>query len=133
MDQAVTAPGGMPEDTSGVAGGDQCAATPGDRFDDEDYPAYSMGGAAELLGVTPAFLRALGAARLIEPQRSAGGHRRYSRYQLRLAARARELVDQGTALEAACRIIVLEDQLAEALRINAALQQSQAQRPNAAR
>jgi hypothetical protein len=39
-------------------------------------------------------------------------------YQLRLAARIRELVDQGTALEAACRIIIWEDQLAEALRIN---------------
>ncbi|KOX34421.1 MerR family transcriptional regulator, partial [Streptomyces sp. NRRL F-6491] len=34
-------------------------------------------------------------------------------------ARARELVDQGTAVEAACRIIVLEDQLEEAQRINA--------------
>ncbi|GAA4970786.1 hypothetical protein HD597_005326 [Nonomuraea thailandensis] len=91
-----------------------------DRFDDEDYPAYSMGAAAEMLGVTPTFLRALGAAHLIEPKRSGGGHRRYSRYQLRLAARARELVDQGTPVEAACRIIILEDQLAEALRINAA-------------
>ncbi|MET8082437.1 MerR family DNA-binding transcriptional regulator, partial [Micromonospora sp. NPDC005237] len=40
------------------------------------------------------------------------------RYQLRLAARAREMVDQGTALEAACRIIILEDQLEEALRQN---------------
>lgn len=89
-----------------------------DRFDDDDYPAYSMGAAAEMLGVTPAFLRALGVAKLIEPQRSGGGHRRYSRYQLRLAARARELVDQGTALDAACRIVILEDQLAEALRIN---------------
>ncbi|GAA2773521.1 MerR family transcriptional regulator [Nonomuraea dietziae] len=89
-----------------------------DRFDDENYPAYSMGAATEMLQVTPAFLRALGAARLIEPQRSRGGHRRYSRYQLRLAARARELVDQGTPLEAACRIIILEDQLAEARRIN---------------
>ncbi|GII84727.1 hypothetical protein Ssi03_27170 [Sphaerisporangium siamense] len=98
------------------------------RFDDEDYPAYSMGRAAEILGVTPAFLRSLGAARLIEPQRSQGGHRRYSRYQLRLAARARELVDQGTALEAACRIIILEDQLAEALRINAELQQDRDRR-----
>ena len=49
-----------------------------------------------MLGVSPAFLRALGAAKLIEPKRSSGGHRRYSRYQLRLAARARELVDQGT-------------------------------------
>ena len=42
----------------------------------------------------------------------------YSRYQLRLAARARELVDQGTALESACRMIILEDQLQEALRHN---------------
>ncbi|MGW3142799.1 hypothetical protein ACWDAQ_44295, partial [Streptomyces sp. NPDC001139] len=49
---------------------------------------------------------------------SEGGHRRYSRYQLRIAARARELVDQGTPIEAACRIVVLEDQLEEAQRIN---------------
>ncbi|MET9885233.1 MerR family transcriptional regulator, partial [Streptomyces sp. NPDC006430] len=32
--------------------------------------------------------------------------------------RARELVDQGTPIEAACRIIILEDQLEEAQRIN---------------
>ncbi|MFD9396815.1 MerR family transcriptional regulator, partial [Streptomyces sp. NPDC060000] len=31
-------------------------------------------------------------------------------------ARARELVDQGTPIEAACRIIILEDQLEEAQR-----------------
>lgn len=99
---------------------DTAGRTADDRFDDEDYPAYSMGAAAEMLGVTPTFLRALGVAHLIEPKRSSGGHRRYSRYQLRLAARARELVDQGTPVEAACRIIILEDQLAEALRINAA-------------
>ena len=88
------------------------------NFDDEDYPAYTMGRAAEMLGTTPGFLRSLDEAKLITPQHSEGGHRRYSRYQLRIAARARELVDNGTALEAACRIIILEDQLAEALRIN---------------
>jgi DNA-binding transcriptional MerR regulator len=66
-----------------------------------------MGRAAEILGTTPGFLRSLDEAKLITPQRSAGGHRRYSRYQLRLAERARQLVDQGTALEAACRIIIL--------------------------
>ncbi|PQP19559.1 MerR family transcriptional regulator [Rhodococcus opacus] len=92
------------------------------KFDDEDYPAYSMGHAAEILGVTQAFLRSLDAAKLLTPGRSEGGHRRYSRYQLRLAARARELIDQGTALDSACRIIILEDQLAEARRINAELQ-----------
>jgi DNA-binding transcriptional MerR regulator len=92
-----------------------------EKFDDEDYPAYTMGRAAEIIGATPGFLRSLDEAKLITPQRSAGGHRRYSRYQLRLAGRARELVDAGTALEAACRIIILEDQLAEAQRINTEL------------
>ena len=95
---------------------------PAGKLDDEDYPAYSMGHAAEILGVTQAFLRSLDAAKLLTPGRSEGGHRRYSRYQLRLAARARELIDQGTALDSACRIIILEDQLAEARRINTELQ-----------
>jgi len=89
---------------------------PDDMFGDEDYPAYTMGRAAEMLGTTPDFLRRLDEEKLIAPQRSAGGHRRYSRYQLRLASRAREMVD--AALEAACRIIILEDQLEEALRHN---------------
>jgi DNA-binding transcriptional MerR regulator len=94
------------------------APDPDNMFGDENYPAYTMGRAAEIVGTTQEFLRKLDEAKLIDPHRSAGGHRRYSRYQLRLAARARELVDQGTALEAACRIIILEDQLQEALRHN---------------
>ncbi|ORT58325.1 MerR family transcriptional regulator [Streptomyces sp. CB03238] len=97
-----------------------------DKLDDDDYPAYTMGRAAELTGTTPAFLRALGDARLITPLRSEGGHRRYSRYQLRIAVRARELVDQGTPVDAACRIIILEDQLEEAQRLNEELRRSRA-------
>ena len=91
---------------------------PDDMFGDDDYPAYTMGRAAEIVGASQDFLRRLDEAKLITPFRSAGGHRRYSLYQLRLAARAREMVEQGTALEAACRIIILEDQLEEALRQN---------------
>ncbi|MEU4245872.1 helix-turn-helix domain-containing protein [Amycolatopsis sp. NPDC026612] len=95
-------------------------ATPSgaDKFDDEHYPAYTMGRAADMLGTTQGFLRSLDEAGLITPQRSAGGHRRYTRHQLRLAARVRELVDHGTAVDAACRIITLEDQLHEAQRLN---------------
>ncbi|WP_306796536.1 MerR family transcriptional regulator [Nocardia sp. XZ_19_369] len=99
-----------------------------DKLDDEDYPAYSMGRAAEILGVTQSFLRGLDAAQLLTPQRSTGGHRRYSRYQLRIAGRVRELVDAGNPLEAACRIVILEDQLAEAQRLNSNLQHSLDQR-----
>jgi DNA-binding transcriptional MerR regulator len=100
---------------------DAAAPSATDKFDDEHYPAYTMGRAAEMLGATQGFLRSLDERGLIQPQRSAGGHRRYSRHQLRLAARVRELVDQGTPIDAACRIITLEDQLHEAQQRNAEL------------
>jgi MerR family transcriptional regulator, heat shock protein HspR len=82
-----------------------------DRLDDQDFPAVTMGQAAQLLGVRPAFLRSLDAAGVLEPQRSDGGHRRYSRRQLALAARLRELFDEGMTLEAATRIVALQDEL----------------------
>ncbi|MBL1106884.1 MerR family transcriptional regulator [Streptomyces sp. 5-8] len=103
----------MPAENASVAG----------NLDDDDYPAFTMGRAADVLGTTPAFLRAVGEAGLIAPLRSEGGHRRYSRHQLRTAARARELVDQGTPIEAACRIISLEDRLDDALRLNREMRQ----------
>ncbi|MHA6763986.1 MerR family transcriptional regulator [Streptacidiphilus sp. PAMC 29251] len=94
-----------------------------DRLDDDDYPAYTMGRAAEMIGATPGFLRAIGEIGLITPLRSGGGHRRYSRYQLRVASRARDLVSHGTSVEAACKIVILEDQLEEALRLNQRLRE----------
>jgi MerR family transcriptional regulator/heat shock protein HspR len=85
-----------------------------DELDDVDYPAYTTGQAARLLGVRQAFLRSLDTADLLCPQRSDGGHRRYSRRQLHLAARIRVLFDEGHTLAATARIITLEDQLAAA-------------------
>jgi DNA-binding transcriptional MerR regulator len=86
------------------------------RLNDDDFPAYTMGRAADMIGVTAQFLRSLGEAGLLKPQRSSGGHRRYSRHQLRLATRARELVDEGVDLAPACRIVRLEDDLEAANR-----------------
>jgi MerR family transcriptional regulator/heat shock protein HspR len=86
------------------------------RLDDEDYPAVTMGQAAELLDVQPAFLRSLDVGNVITPARSTGGHRRYSRRQLELAARMRALFDEGLTLDAAHRIAQLEDELATARR-----------------
>jgi MerR family transcriptional regulator, heat shock protein HspR len=83
-----------------------------DRLDDPDYPAYTTGRAAEALGVQQAFLRALDAAGAVTPQRSAGGHRRYTRRQLAFAGRIRELFDQGHTLGSARRILGLQDDLA---------------------
>src|SRR5690348_18343454 len=90
-------------------------------FDDADYPAYTMGAAADILGVAPGFLRGLGEHGLLDPRRSGGGHRRYSRTDLTVAARAREVVDEGITLAAACRIVELERQLAVARSAIAAL------------
>ncbi|MEJ3653087.1 MerR family transcriptional regulator [Actinomycetes bacterium KLBMP 9759] len=70
-----------------------------------------MGQAAELLDVQPAFLRSLDAAGVLTPDRSGGGHRRYSRRQLELATRMRELFDEGMTLDAAARIVRLQDEL----------------------
>jgi MerR family transcriptional regulator, heat shock protein HspR len=83
-----------------------------DALDDPDYPAYTTGRAAEVLGVQQAFLRSLDNAGAVTPQRTAGGRRRYSRRQLALAARIRELIDQGHTVAAARRILDLEDDLA---------------------
>ncbi len=86
-------------------------ATGLDQLDDRDYPAFTMGQAAQLLGVQAAFLRSLDAAGVLAPQRSDGGHRRYSRRQLEMANRMRALFDQGMTLDAAARIVDLQDRL----------------------
>lgn len=98
------------------------------KFDDVHHPAYSMGAAAEILGVTPSFLRGLDEAGLLTPHRSDGGHRRYSRHQLELAGRARELVDEGMTLAAACRVVRAEDELDVARRRITQLEDAAAQR-----
>ncbi len=107
-----------------------CDTTQGgttDKLDDIDYPAYTMGTAAELLGVQPAFLRSLDAAGLLSPGRSAGGQRRYSRADLTLATRVRALLDQNMPLAAATRIVSLEHQLAVAHRHITHLEQTTGQ------
>jgi MerR family transcriptional regulator/heat shock protein HspR len=88
-----------------------------------------MGLAADLLGVQPAFLRSLDAAGLLTPGRSAGGQRRYSRADLALAIRARELLDENMPLAAATRIVSLEHQLTAAKRPIAQLQHTTNHQP----
>jgi DNA-binding transcriptional MerR regulator len=87
---------------------------PVSRLDDPDYPTLTMSQAAELLGVQAAFLRSLDSSGILQPHRSPGGHRRYSRHQLNLAARLRGLLDDGHSLASAETILGLQDQLASA-------------------
>lgn len=84
------------------------------RLDDPAFPALTMSQAAELLGVQAAFLRSLDGSGILRPHRSPGGHRRYSREQLALAARLRGLLDDGHSLASAEAIVSLQDELADA-------------------
>jgi len=52
---------------------------------------------------------------VLHPHRSPGGHRRYSRHQLQLAARVRVLLDDGHLLSSAQVIVQLQDDLADAV------------------
>jgi DNA-binding transcriptional MerR regulator len=101
-----------------------------DDLDDPDYPAFTTGRAAEVLGVRQAFLRSLDAAGAVTPERSAGGRRRYTRRQLAFAARIRELFDQGHTLAAALRILALEDDLAAERALTATLNARLGRRQN---
>jgi len=100
-------------DGAGVDGGEPAVGLR--QLDDQDYPVATMGQAADLLAVQPAFLRSLDAAGVVEPHRSGGGHRRYSRRQLAVAERMRVLFDEGLTLDAAARIVALQDELAVAV------------------
>jgi len=84
-------------------------------LDDPDHPVLTMSQAAELLGVQAAFLRSLDSGGVLSPHRSPGGHRRYSRAQLRIAARVRVLLDDGHPLSSAQVIVQLQDDLADAV------------------
>jgi MerR family transcriptional regulator, heat shock protein HspR len=91
------------------------SADPLSPLDDPDHPVLTMSQAAELLGVQAAFLRSLDSSGVLHPHRSPGGHRRYSRHQLEIAARVRELLDDGHLLSSASVIVQLQDDLASAV------------------
>jgi MerR family transcriptional regulator, heat shock protein HspR len=85
-------------------------------FEDEHAPLYTVGQVAEMLAVKQAFLRRVDELRVVSPQRSAGGQRRYTRYEIRVIQQVVTMADEGITLQAIRRIIELEQQLAEVTR-----------------
>ena len=53
-------------------------------LEDENAPLYTVGQVAEMLAVKQAFLRRVDTLRVVSPHRSAGGQRRYTRYEIRV-------------------------------------------------
>jgi DNA-binding transcriptional MerR regulator len=82
-------------------------------LDDEHAPLYTVGQVAEMLAIKQAFLRRVDDLRVVSPQRSAGGQRRYTRYEIRVIQQVVTMSDEGITLQAIRRIIELERQLAQ--------------------
>jgi DNA-binding transcriptional MerR regulator len=86
------------------------------NLDDENSPLYTVGQVAQLLAVKQAFLRRCDELRVVSPQRSAGGQRRYSRVEIRIIQQVVTMADEGMTLPAIRRIIELEARLADVTR-----------------
>lgn len=81
-------------------------------FDDAHAPLYTVGQVAGMLDVQPAFLRRLDAEGVVQPARSGGGQRRYSRTEVALASHVSRMADAGMSLAGIRRILVLEAEVA---------------------
>jgi MerR family transcriptional regulator, heat shock protein HspR len=85
-------------------------------LEDEYLAFYTVGQVASMLDVQQAFLRRIDEHRVVSPQRSAGGQRRYSRHDIVLIQQVVTLMGEGMTLAAIRRIIELEHELAEVVR-----------------
>lgn len=77
-------------------------------FDDEHAPLYTVGQVAGMLDVQPAYLRRLDVEQVVQPARSDGGQRRYSRNEIALVQHVTRMAAAGMTLPGIRRILVLE-------------------------
>lgn len=82
-------------------------------FDDEHAPLYSVGQVAGMLGVQRAFLRRLDTEQVVQPARSDGGQRRYSRSEIARVQQISAMADEGMTLAGIRRILELEAEVAD--------------------
>ena len=82
-------------------------------FDDEHAPLYTVGQVAGILGVQPAFVRRLDTEEVVQPARSEGRQRRYSRAEVSQVQRVSEMAGEGMTLAGIRRILVLEAEVAD--------------------
>lgn len=82
-------------------------------IDDEHAPLYTVGQVAGMLGVQPAFLRRLDLEQVVQPARSDGGQRRYSRSEIGRVQQVSALAGEGMTLSSIRRILELEAEVAD--------------------
>ena len=66
-----------------------------------------------MLNVQPAFLRRIDLEEVVQPARSDGGQRRYSRADIALVQRVSAMADEGMTLTGIKRILALDAEVAD--------------------
>jgi DNA-binding transcriptional MerR regulator len=82
-------------------------------LDDENLPLFTVGQVSSMLEIQQAFLRRLDALGVVQPSRSSGGQRRYSRSEITVVQYVARLADEGMTLAAIRRVLDLEAQLGQ--------------------
>jgi len=77
-------------------------------IDDRLAPIYTVGQVAGMLGLQPAFVRRLDTESVVQPERSAGGQRRYSRADIDQVQQVWAMAGEGMTLAGIRRILELE-------------------------
>jgi DNA-binding transcriptional MerR regulator len=89
------------------------AIPPPGGLDDPNWPLYTVGQVAQILGVQPAFLRRLDSQEVVQPTRSGGGQRRYSRAEVGRIEEVVGLAGEGFTLPAIRRVLQLQAEVAD--------------------
>jgi DNA-binding transcriptional MerR regulator len=83
------------------------------RLDDPAAAQFTVSQVADVLGVQQAFLRRLDTQSLVQPARSGGGQRRYSRDDITRIEQVIGLVGEGLTLSGVRRVLELQAEVAE--------------------
>jgi DNA-binding transcriptional MerR regulator len=81
-------------------------------YDDPTAPLFTVGQVADMLDVATPFLRRLEQFDLVQPARSGGGQRRYSRADVDRVVEICGLVGEGLTLSGVRRVLALQAEVA---------------------
>lgn len=97
--------------------------------DGDDTGVYAISVAAEMVAMQVQNLRVYERRGLLEPGRTPGGTRRYSRADIRRLLRIRDLLAEGLNLAGIERVLALEAELVRAHRENERLRRGSSSTP----
>ena len=82
-------------------------------FEDENLPLFTVGQVSTMLEIQQAFLRRLDEFGVVQPSRSSGGQRRYTRNEITVVQYVVRLADEGMTLQSIRRVLELEQRIRE--------------------